>query len=141
VDADTRVLTDHRMNAPVAFLLRRGETVRALTGMVITAKLGVAYVRNPSSVNGTVYWYKPGERLAVINYVGEGQWKFWLRGQFDDAGMETQKLCRSPSGVPECQIEIIAEPQTVWWAKIRKSDGREGWTRDTAHFGNKDSCG
>jgi hypothetical protein len=88
-----------------------------------------------------VNWFKPGERLAVINYVGEGHWKFWLRGQFDEAAMESTKDCRSPGGVPECEIEIAAEPQTVWWAKVRKSDGREGWTRDTAHFGNKDSCG
>jgi hypothetical protein len=96
---------------------------------VITTKLGTAVVRNPPGRQWQVPWLKEGDRLDVLSYAGEGWWNFWYQGQFDNEAM-----------CPDCDVELISEPTTEWWALIRNANGREGWTRETNRFGNKDAC-
>lgn len=138
VERDTDVYGDYRGEAPVSFRIKRGEKVVALTGVVVTTKLGVAVVTPRIHPNRDL---KPGDRLAVIHHLSEGHWKYWFDGYFREDPMHSAAVCRSPRSQSFCEIEIASAPETIWWAKIRTADGREGWTRHTQHFGNKDACG
>jgi hypothetical protein len=131
------VFGHYRAKTPVVFRLKRGEKVTALTGVVVTTKLGLAVV-TPSMRPGRDF--KRGDRLDLIHYVGEGHWKYWFNGYFNEDQVDSREQCRAPRGKSFCEIEVVTEPETTWWAKIRTAQGREGWTRHTEHFGNMDAC-
>jgi len=143
VNAETPVRTDRRDNAPVAFRVRAGEQVDGLTGVVVTTKLGRATIREPIVVDSDKLELRPGEVVYVVNYIGEGVWKIWTRGRLyhlEIAGKE--ETCGRPAPEPgPCAAQIVEEPKTVWWAKVRNRTGQEGWTRQLHHFDNIDACG
>lgn len=143
VNAETPVRTDRRDNAPVAFRVRAGEQVDGLTGVVVTTKLGRATIREPIVVDSDKLELRPGEVVYVVNYIGEGVWKIWTRGRLyhlEIAGKE--ETCGRPAPEPgPCAAQIVEEPKTVWWAKVRNRTGQEGWTRQLDHFDNIDACG
>jgi hypothetical protein len=124
--------------------VRRGQRVRGVTGVVVTSKFGHAVVRRGITI-GTDRPLKvePGEKVLIVHYVGEGYWKFWVRGRLDQDQLPGRNEgCANELQEPvDCAIEIIDEPEVMWWAKIRSRDGREGWTREMNHFGNIDACG
>lgn len=140
VERDTDVFRDYRGKTPVAFRVRRGEKVVALTGVVVTTKLGVALATERILMRPE-RGFKPRDQLHLIHYLGEGYWKYWFDGYFREDSIDSRDYCRSRRDEVLCEIELIAEPQTVWWAKIRTGQGQEGWTRHPEHFGNKDACG
>jgi hypothetical protein len=138
VTADTFVRVNRDDAAPIAFRVTRGQRVVGVTGVVITTRLGSAVVRRRTTVGQGNMTVTPGEPLHLLHYVGEGYYKFWLRGQVDlDQLLWKGADC---TGGP-CAVQIVREPTTVWWAKIRDARGREGWTRQLNHFGEIDACG
>ena len=143
VKADTTVRTDRRDNAPVAFRVRAGEQVNGLTGVVVTRKLGRATIREPIVIDSEKLELRAGELVYVVNYIGEGVWKIWTRGRFHHAEIAgKEQTCGGQERAPgRCAAQIVAEPETVWWAKVRNRVGREGWTRQLDHFDNVDACG
>lgn len=152
VEANTVVRAERRDNSPIAFRLRRGESVDGLTGVVVTSKFGKAVVRQPTALGEAALPVKPGEVVYIINYVGEGYWKFWVGGSFGQQQIpERDQQCAGDDHQPigdlrvanptQCDIQITTEPETVWWAEVRNRAGRIGWTRDLEHFGDIDACG
>ena len=143
VNAETPVCTDRRDSAPVAFRVRAGEQVDGLTGVVVTTKLGRATIREPIAVDSDKLELRPGDVVYVVNYIGEGVWKIWTRGRLyhlEIAGKE--ETCGRPAPEPgPCAAQIVEEPRTVWWAKVRNRTGQEGWTRQLDRFDNIDACG
>ena len=143
VKADTPVRTNRRDTAPVAFRVRPGEQVDGLTGVVVTTKLGRATIREPIVVDPDKLALEPGEAVSVVNYIGEGVWKVWTRGRLhhlEIAGKEHS--CAGQARAPgPCAAQIVEEPKTVWWAKVRNRGGQEGWTRQLDRFGQVDACG
>lgn len=144
VEADTDILAERKDSASASFLVRRGQRVEGVTGVVVTASLGRAVVRRTSTI-GTgprAITVQPGEAVFVLHYVGEGYWKVGVRGRVvDDQLPHKDTGCVNALLEPvECAIQITEQPKAVWWAKIR-SRGREGWTRQPDHFGNIDACG
>jgi hypothetical protein len=138
VEADTAVRSDREDAAPIAFSVRRGQKVTGVTGVVTTTKLGQAVVKRPTVVGERKLRVEAGEAVYILHYVGEGYWKFWLRGQVDqDQLPDKRDEC---VGGP-CAVQVVEEPVTVWWAKVRDAQGREGWTRQLDHFGEIDACG
>jgi hypothetical protein len=143
VNAETPVRTDRRDDAPVAFRVRAGEQVDGITGVVITRKLGRATIRAPIVVDSDRLALRPGEVIHVVNYIGEGTWKIWARGRLyhvEISGKEQTCLGQAREPVP-CAAQIVEEPMTVWWARVRNRTGQEGWTRQLDHFANIDACG
>ncbi len=143
VEADTEVRTDRQDGSPVAFLVRRGEQVVGITGVVVTTKLGRAIVREPILIESHKPGLMPGSLVYVLSYVGEGAWKIWVGGQIYETEISSrEQICVGRQGETiACAIQITQEPQTVWWVKVRNSTGQEGWTRQLDHFGNIDACG
>ena len=134
---------DRRDAGPVVLRLRKGDRVEGVTGVVITTKLGRARVLAPISKAADQLRLKPGETVYVLHYVGEGAWKLWVKGKLyeaDDARGPND--CYGPEhDAVLCPVQIVDRPTTVWWAKVRAPNGKEGWTRQLDHFGNIDACG
>lgn len=144
VVAETDILADRKDTAPVAFRVRRGARVRGVTGVVVTTKPGRAQVQLPTTLGtdtGRVR-VEPGDPVFLLHYLGEGYWKFWVRGHIVEDGLQDEMSgCVNDAQEPvTCAVRLIEKPQTVWWVKIR-SKGREGWTRQVDHFGDIDACG
>jgi hypothetical protein len=140
VQVDTNLLAEHRDGAPVAFSVRRGTKVQAMTGVVVTSRFGRAVVRRPTALDGVEV--TPRDSIVVLHYVGEGFWKLWVRGKLvEDQVHDVESICGFDKGVPVgCAVQILEKPRTVWWVKIR-SRGRVGWTRQVDHFDGMDACG
>ena len=139
---DTRLLAARRDNARVVTRVESGATVRGVTGVVVTTKLGRAVVVRQRTIGRRQILVRPGDRVDLLHYVGEGYWKYSLRGVIDEEFIPDQPSCKDNSRlVNECSIQMGEVPETVWWVKIRTRKGQEGWTREHDHFGNKDRFG
>lgn len=83
----------------------------------------------------------PGDTLYVLDYIGEGHFHFWLRGDVHE-GM----LPGAPDAWTEPETEElvwIEQPITEWWAHVTLDDGREGWLwmEHTPQVYGADACG
>jgi hypothetical protein len=140
--ADTRLLAARRDGARVVTIVQEGATVRGLTGVVVTTKLGRAVVIRQRTIGRRQMPVQPGDRVDLLHYLGEGYWKYSLRGIIDEEFIPDQPSCKDNARlVNECSIQLEEVPATVWWVKIRTRKGQEGWTREHDHFGNKDRFG
>ena len=140
--ADTRLLAARRDNARVVTRVEPGATVRGVTGVVVTTKLGRAIVVRERRIGRRQMAVRPGDRVDLLHYLGEGYWKYSLRGIIDEEFIPDQPSCKDNSRLfNECSLQLGEAPVTVWWVKIRTRKGQEGWTREHEHFGNKDRFG
>lgn len=115
-------------SSPIKFRLRVGETVRGMTGVVITTVPGIV-----ESVNGTTIgrtWVNKGERVYVLTNLGEGFAKVWFKGRFYEGEPYDESI-----------FKPIRRTQSVWWVKVKDRRGRIGWSREPDNFGNVDQCG
>ena len=150
VEADTLVRVKRNDKSPVLYRLKRGDTAHGLTGVVVTTRLGRAKVNEPTTLGGKDIPVIPGDLVYLINYVGEGYWKFWVNGETDqeqiadigqqcvDGGPVGDLPVDNPTG---CIVQITSRPRTIWWAQVKNKAGQVGWTRDLDNFGNIDACG
>ena len=113
----------------VAFNVKKGEKVKALTGVVITTQYGVVKVLRAATVDGVRV--KAGETLYMLTYQGEGVYTTWYKGRLLSAG----ELENNQS------FKVISHPKAVWWIQIRNKRGKTGWTNLPDNFDNKDRCG
>src|SRR5262249_12731909 len=131
VRAATVFYKDRTTNSPIAFRSRPGEKVTGLTGVVITLKLGKAIIKKTGTLaeGKNVVRVKQGEELYLLNYVGEGYYKFWLRGGIYPEQMEGGND----------MVRLLSKPQTEWWVKVKDGQGRIGWSKQTNHFDGMDA--
>jgi hypothetical protein len=139
-----RVLTDRRTDAPVAFTVKRGERVHAITGVVITQKAGRVQFRKAVDLDAgaTRFHVEPGQTLYLLTYRGEGFSVAWFQGRrYDEVDVSEffNALCDEKPG--ECNGRIIERPRTVWWIRLRNMKGLTGWSREPEKFDNKDALG
>lgn len=146
VNADTVFYRGRSARSRVAFRARKGEHVEGLTGVVITVKPGVVRVKKEMTLGSGERKVKarPGDVLYLLHYMGEGIYKFWLRGRVYEDEMPYQprmrQLAEDEVKAREL-IEFVNEPETVWWMKVRNRRGQVGWTRQNRHFDDVGSCG
>jgi hypothetical protein len=140
--AETRLLAVRRDGARVVTRVQPGERVRGVTGVVVTTKLGRAVVVRQRTIGRRKILVRPGDRVDLLHYLGEGYWKYSLHGIIDEEFIPDQPSCKDNSRLyDECSIQMGEVPETVWWVKIRTRKAQEGWTREHDHFGNKDRFG
>jgi hypothetical protein len=123
-----RVRPDRR--SAEAFLIGRGESVDALTGVVVTLNPGRARATTTLQHEGVAV--AAGQEVLVLRPLGEGVFKVWLSGRV----FEAQLL---PAG--ESALRLLSEPRIVWWVHIRNGHGRIGWTDQADRFDGTDACG
>ena len=146
VRADTVLYKERSTRSPVAGRARKGEHVTGLTGVVVTVEPGVVKVKKEMTlgVNGRSVKARPGDVLYLLYYLGEGHYKFWLRGRVYQDEMPTQpRMIQSEEDEARARemIEFVSEPETVWWVKVRNRRGQVGWTPRNEHFTDVGSCG
>jgi hypothetical protein len=134
------VRVDRRSTALIAFRLRKGDKVRALTGVVVTTRAGRAQFSQPQDIetaDGTIH-IVPGQTLFLLTYEGEGYTRAWFNGRLY-RGVDTASfyngVCTFNPG--RCTGRIIEKARSVWWIKVRNAAGRVGWTTEAAGFDGK----
>jgi hypothetical protein len=140
------VRTARHTTASVAYVIRKGERITALTGIVTTVKAGRVRFRNTvnlQTASGTLH-VERGQTLYLLTYRGEGFTKAWFLGRIyddvDGAMAFFNDLCGRNPRVP-CDGEILERPQSIWWVEVRNARGQTGWTDQPARFDGKDSLG
>jgi hypothetical protein len=117
---DSIRLLDRPNGTRVIGSARKGETVRGLTGEVISTPVAAKANREIPQTQ-----IKPGDTFYVLHYEGEGHWKIWFHGK-------TMSVDQSFFDVPKLKAE--------WWVKIRKPDGVVGWALSSGQFDHQDAC-
>ena len=133
---DTVLYKERSEKSGEAFHVRKGEQVTGLTGVVITLKPGKASVRKATTI-GTGKrrtQVKPGDVLYLLHYEGEGIYKIWFRGGIYENEVSTAADVNG-------KIQLLNEPDNVWWVKVKNSRNQIGWSKQDKNFGDMDACG
>src|SRR5262252_2487306 len=139
--ADLVVRTTRAAAASIAFRVRKGEVITALTGVVVTTSPGRVRFRQPvdlTSTEGTIH-VEPGETLYLLTYEGEGFTKAWFKGKVYTGLDGSTAFFSDPC--TGCAGTIVARPRQVWWVSIRNAKGQVGWTNEPDKFDGKDALG
>ena len=119
----------------VAGRLKAGEKVKALGGQVRTHP-------RPYLVLGNHAPFKAGDIVFAVYYVGEGVLRYWKDGNVVETGQSDVDLCDQPG--TDCWAAVLDRPfdasDRVWWANLKKSDGRAGWSTVDAKLKPIDDC-
>lgn len=135
VTVRTRVLAKPKQEAKAVFDLVPGDTVKALTGVVITSRAVLATVNRRSTLDELPI--QPGDSVYVLHAEGEGYWRVWFRGHVASALVN---LSTEPDQDPEAEISMPGVPRCVWWAKVANGSGKIGWARVSDNFAHTDAC-
>jgi hypothetical protein len=132
-------------NGPLAFSIRKGEAITAITGVVVTTSPGQVRFRKRfdlSSVSGSLH-VEPGETLYLLTNHGEGFTKAWFKGRFyeevDGSTAFFNDICTTDPN--RCSGAIVKWPKQVWWVQIKNAKGQIGWTNRPDKFNRKDALG
>jgi hypothetical protein len=138
VNSDTVFYKDRSTSSAILFRAKKGEHVIGLTGVVITLKPGKAVVKKATTLGTGRHKVRvtPGNILYLLHYEGEGVYKFWFRG-----GIYEDEMPSSPDDNSSQYIQMLNEPQTVWWVQVKNRRGRVGWSKQDDHFDDMDACG
>ena len=141
--------------APVVAMIRAGQSVRATRGQVRMDTLGIVLVRRDFRDEHFRNDYRAGDTLLVLDYVGEGYSRVWVRGE---RRMLDLSFVLSEHGPPvgrdsAAMVELRA-PARQWWAQVTlpvpvaKDSGarpaaRTGWVHMTPEIDVRgaDACG
>jgi len=156
------VRTTRSAHAPTVFTVRKGDTITAVTGVVVTTSPGRVRFREPTDLTwwefeavnlggvtvrrarrSGVLHVEPGETLYLLTYRGEGHTKAWFKGnlyeELDGALAFFNGICDTDP--TRCVGAIVEQPQRVWWVQIRNAKGQTGWTNEPDKFDGKDALG
>jgi hypothetical protein len=131
-----KILRERRLDSPVAYELRAGDSVQAFTGVVVTTKAGEVRALSDGVVGDSNIPVRTGDVIRILRPQGEGFWKIWFKGHVDSE--ELLNLHDLPS---ERGLRVVSSPEITWWVKVRTRDGRVGWTTATEDFDGRDACG
>jgi hypothetical protein len=111
--------------------LVKGDQVTGITGAIITYQPSVIRVDSPQGK------LKPGDRIWMYAYYGDGIADTWYKGQFhpkDDISFATWPD-GSGCGGARCSATVIRLGIVFHWARIHLPSGKDGWVNmDTAKF-------
>jgi hypothetical protein len=85
--------------------------------------------------------YNPGDVIYLLTYEGENNYKVWNKGQISSNGEVGDLFDNGSPKLGKSWGKPEGKPESTWWVKVKTPDGKEGWTKETGNFGNKDSCG
>lgn len=139
VTKETVLRKDASDTSPVVSTVRSGEKVLGRTGVVITDKAGKVVIQKAMKLHkeggkGEVT-LRPGDVIYYLHYVGAGYDKHWFRGLLLVDQTDIRKIGKDE------WFEVVNLPEWTWWAKIQRSNGDVGWTRELNNFTNIDACG
>jgi hypothetical protein len=141
----TTVRVRRSASSPIAFHLKAGERVQAITGVVVITKPGI--VRFAKPWDAAPVHAKPGDVMYLLTYEGEGFRTIWFKGGILRGVDVTEFVnCGPLVGLPalplpeDCAVELRQQPVQVWWAQLRNNHGQIGWTnRGREDFGKNNA--
>jgi hypothetical protein len=139
-----QVRAARRADAPVVFRLRAGESVTALTGVVVTVRAGRVQFGAPQHLltSGGPIDVLPGQTLYLLTYQGEGFTKVWFNGKvYEDVDASSFMNGACADAPHRCSGRIVEPSRTEWWVQVRNKAGQVGWTREPDKFDGKDALG
>jgi hypothetical protein len=135
---ETVLRKDFNDSAPVVTTIKQGEKVQGLTGVVITTKPGPVKILKTQKLrrekDEKEVTLQPGDVIYNLHYVGAGFDKFWFRGELLVDQTNIRKIEKNE------WWEITDLPTWVWWAKVKRSNGDVGWTKELKNFRHIDAC-
>lgn len=120
----------------LAFTIRPGEKLDALTGVVITRKAGIVIVRKETKFYDVTL--PAGAKLFVLHSEGEGSYLFWYKGATHSGELNVESV---HEGDAQSLWDVLSLPQTEWWVKVKKQRGAPGWIMSPRGFRGMDACG
>ena len=138
------IRAERRADAPIAFRLKRGEKITALTGVVVTTRPGRVLLHGSKTIhkNRVPIVIPPGETIYLLTYQGEGFTKIWYRDEIytdvDVASFDDEYCQRFRD---RCNGKIVERWSAIWWIQIRNAAGNVGWTNEGAAFDGTDALG
>jgi len=136
--ADTPLQKDYAASSPVVSVVKAGEEVQGVTGVVVTTKAGIVRITKEISLarenSEQEVKLKPGDVIYNLRYIGEGYDKFWYKGIFLVDQTTITKIGKDK------YWDVIDLPEWIWWAKIKRPNGEVGWTDKLDHFAHIDAC-
>ncbi|HEX5413148.1 MAG TPA: hypothetical protein VFZ27_14950 [Terriglobia bacterium] len=134
--ASQRAYKSTSRDSGLAFTIRPGEKVSALTGLVITRRAGLAIMRKQTSFEDITV--PVGAKLFLLHRVGEGVDLFWYKGATHSAELYIDQVRKANDQYP---WDVISVPKTEWWVKVRNQRGATGWLLEPRGFQGMDACG
>jgi hypothetical protein len=136
--AETVLHKEHNDSSPTVAVVKAGEDVQGLTGVVITTEAGEVNIlkKIAFSVENSLeeILLLPGDVIFPLRYVGEGYDKYYFAGFMLVGRTNINSVGKSDNW------QVIHLPKWVWWAKISRQNGEIGWTRELDHFAHVDAC-
>jgi hypothetical protein len=140
---EVMALKEPKNAAPLAFTIKKDEQVNALTGFVVTNKVGISKVIKPikmgylqnSSDNEEKLNLKPGEIIYTLHYMGEGFDLFWYQGKIYSDEISDEP---NPNPSPDLLLQVISRPDYDWWVEIENQKSEIGWIKNPPYFEGSD---
>ncbi|MEG3792233.1 hypothetical protein V1318_19105 [Lysobacter sp. CCNWLW3] len=151
--AQTRVYSRELDSAQVLTTVPAGTRLRARGGFLQLTRFGEAEALKPlqigsgASGDDSVRRVAEGDKVIVLDGVGEGLWRIWHDGVVDLRLIDEREwVLEHRDGFdrnPEAGLVWNTEPESQWWAQVRLPDGRLGWLwmDETPALKNVDGCG
>jgi hypothetical protein len=121
------ILAEQRTDASVAFTLRAGEAVTALSGDLRILTLGRAVLRRALAPIYADSTFRPaiGDTAYVVSLSGESGWYVWHQGILYSDVFDFWDD-RTPLAI-DYPAELVSPPHGYWWVQIQNATGRRGW--------------
>ena len=135
--APVAVLAARKGDAAVAFTVANGETVTALTGVLITRRPGRVRFDESQRVYSSsgALDIRQGDTLLLLAYQPDGGAKAWFAGLlYEDVDTSSFASSVCDDDPKLCPGHVVEQPRADWWVQIRNSKGEIGWTRDPQKF-------
>lgn len=131
--------------SPITFQIAQGQTVHAITGVVVTTQYGITKVLKPLRIGykhggkSPELSLKAGDVLYTLHYSGEANDLFWYDGKTytDQIDVPAGAFGSPPNA---STVQVLSRPKYEWWVKVRDAKNRIGWTKDTQSFSGADAC-
>ncbi len=136
-DGDIPMHNSPRPTGPPVFTLRKGDKLRADSGVVYVTSIAIAIVDDTvRRYEDQQPWLLPNDTLVLLEPVGEGYWTMWRRGEIlNDVPPFFDSIPEPKRG------RLIGRPARQWWVHAT-INGRKGWfNADSARVLGADACG
>jgi hypothetical protein len=136
-DLNARRNRDNR--SPVAFRIRKGEVVEAVTGVVVTRKPGIVEITETTTFGDVTI--PKGTVVYTLHFEGEGSDFFWYQGQALSGELYAEVVSEPTPGYPR---RVRSLPITEWWVNVKNSRRQTGWMLNSVTsgaFDGMDACG
>jgi SH3-like domain-containing protein len=144
---------DPRLTArrKTVFGIARGDTITAMTGLVMTTKAGRLRINKDATLTSVPSRFpkQPPEKVSAhagdVLYLlvphGEGVYTIWYDGRLlesvDVSDLMVAAVGQTVGAPPK---DVLEQPVYEWWVRVRNQQGEVGWTDRARDFTGADAC-